>query len=286
MNHMPRLSGKSLHHTLLKLYPPCRSACVCVSTLHKVVIKCLDWFDVSLSRRWVSCTWAPRVVCAPLCHLTSSPQRKELTTWCCRRGTRSVSSWGAGSSFNTQTHAQEHWTLLMVCIIIEFSWPPGWSTPFSCTPVPERWIALSLSWGTDLLVFTQRWKFAVPRPRLDGGNSLIAIKSRSGSPVTFLLSCNQSGRELMHPGHMLFISLTHTHTYMHIQGHCRVRSDVDTLFCFLYLVSLSFKLPVLHPISSHMHKSSHSHTPTRLQAISGHDFSPPRPVLEQNDLEI
>lgn len=61
---------------------------------------------------------------------------------------------------------------------------------------------------------------------------------------------------------------------MHIQGHCRVRSDVDTLFCFLYLVSLSFKLPVLHPISSHMHKSSHSHTPTRLQAISGHDPPP------------
>lgn len=47
-------------------------------------------------------------------------------------------------------------------------------------------------------------------PLLDQHSTLIAIKSCSGSPVTFPLSRNQSGRELMCPGHRLSISLTHT----------------------------------------------------------------------------
>lgn len=54
----------------------------------------------SSSLRWVSCTWAPRVDYARRYHLTSSPQRRGPTTWCCRRGTRSVSFWGTTSSLN------------------------------------------------------------------------------------------------------------------------------------------------------------------------------------------
>lgn len=51
-------------------------------------------------------------------------------------------------------------------------------------------------------------------PQPDAGTSLIAIKSRSGSPVKFLLSCNRSGRELMFPGSQaIHLSRTHTHIY-------------------------------------------------------------------------
>lgn len=41
-----------------------------------------------------------------------------------------------------------------------------------------------------------------------------------GSPVTFLLSCSRSGRELIHSGHRLSIS----HTHAPIQGHCAVHT--------------------------------------------------------------
>lgn len=51
-----------------------------------------------------------------------------------------------------------------------------------------------------------------PATWLNGGSTWIAIKSRSGSAVTFLLSCNQSGGELMCPGHRLSISLAQRHT--------------------------------------------------------------------------
>lgn len=115
-------------------------------------------------------------------------------------------------------------------------------------------------------------------PRLDGGSSLIAIKSRSGSPVTFPLSCNQSGRELMRPGHRLSISLTHKQTHTNARTLYRAFSTTHTLSCFLH----SF-LTALYSCFSFVQAScftpyfltraqKHTHnTPAHLQAISGHD---------------
>lgn len=88
-------------------------------------------------------------------------------------------------------------------------------------------------------------------PRLDSGSSLIAIKSCSDSPVTFPLSCNQSGRDLMHPRHRLSISLTCTppHTHGAVETlHCSHvhASFVPSVLSFIIspLVLLLFKLSV------------------------------------------
>lgn len=103
------MESNTLHGftVLLKPYPLCCSARVRASTLHKVVVQCRDGLHLFFSLRWVSCIWAPRVACARLCHLTSSLQRRERTTWCCRRSARSVSSWGMHSS------STQPWTLCL-----------------------------------------------------------------------------------------------------------------------------------------------------------------------------
>lgn len=52
--------------------------------------------------RWVSCTWAPLVVCALLCRLTSSLLLRGRTTWCSRRDALSVLSWGTPATHSTK----------------------------------------------------------------------------------------------------------------------------------------------------------------------------------------
>lgn len=117
-------------------------------------------------------------------------------------------------------------------------------------------------------------------PRLDSGSSLIAIKSCSDSPVTFPLSCNQSGRDLMHPRHRLSISLTCTppHTHGAVETlHCSHvhASFVPSVLSFIIspLVLLLFTVVLLVSWSTHMHAHApkHRHTYTHLLAISLQD---------------
>ena len=127
--------------------------------------------------------------------------------------------------------------------------------PHTCETFPERLIARCSRRDGGLLRALQRPALC---PRLDGGSSLIAIKSRSGSTVTFPLSCNQSGRQLMRPGHRLSISLTHTNKHTHtykdnalcILTYTRV---VFLPYCTLILRFSLFLLPVSLRLSSRTH---------------------------------
>lgn len=125
-------------------------------------------------------------------------------------------------------------------------------------------------------------------PRLDSGSSLIAIKSCSDSPVTFPLSCNQSGRDLMHPCHRLSISLTCTppHTHGAVETlHCSHvhASFVPSVLSFIIspLVLLLFKLSVSLWFLKYTHARTRSEAQTHLYTFIGNQSprSPEASVL-------
>lgn len=167
--------------------------------------------------RWVNCTWAPRVDCAPPCRRTSSPQPRGPITWCCRRGTRSVSSWGTTASPNYALKKKAHFislfafTLVFLLFYLFFFFEmltelhkPKLSSPTQ----PRRTCSTLRIRPVDVPRGLSRCG-QLPQPNY--------ILFRLGHWRPHRLVANLAA--LMHPDHRLFISLTHSVTQTQAHTH-------------------------------------------------------------------